>query len=110
MRDGVNKLIERCIICQYAKGRTQNTMMYQPLHIPRRPWDSVNMDFILGFPKTPRNHDSILVVVDRFSKMAHFIPCFKTSDATHVENLFFKDVVRLHGLPKRKSMTEIPYL
>ena len=84
-------------VCQHAKGRSQDTRLYTHFLIPYKPWDSVSMDFVLGFLKTEKGNKSILVVVDRFTKMAHFIPCYKTNDARHVAILFFKDVVRLHG-------------
>jgi hypothetical protein len=48
----VNKFMNRCRICQHAKGKRQNTRLYQPFLVPERPWDAISMDFVLGLPST----------------------------------------------------------
>jgi len=60
--------------------------------------DSIAMDFITDLPKSD-GYDTILVVIDRLTKMSHFIPCWKDLDAQQFPNLFIKEIVRLHGLP-----------
>ena len=69
-----------------------------PLAIAERPWSSVTMDFITDLPLS-NGMTCVFTIVDRMSKMAHFIPIPKIPDAEETASLFLREVVRLHGLP-----------
>ena len=101
MQHHVENWIRQCDSCQRNKfQRIAPPGKLQPLHIPEMPWTSISMDWITCLPTTSRGYDAILVVVDRFSKLTHFIPCNSTDGAVATAVHLRKDIVRLHGIPK----------
>lgn len=100
LKRDVALIIKLCCVCQLAREKEQNLVLYTPLPVPHAPWEDFSMDFVLSLPKNIQGNASLCVVVDQFSKMSHFIPCAKTFDASRVASLFLKYVVRLHELQK----------
>lgn len=99
MEIGGDRFVQRCLTCQKSKGAAMNDDLYLPLLVPLRPWEYIGMDFMLGLPPTIRRSGSSLVILDRFSMMNHFIACMKSNDASHVADLFFREVYKLQGVP-----------
>ncbi|KAJ9541667.1 LOW QUALITY PROTEIN: hypothetical protein OSB04_028173 [Centaurea solstitialis] len=100
MKTIIQNYVKACDVCQRQKYLASSPMgLLQPLPIPDLIWDDVSMDFITGLPKSG-GFEAIFVVVDRLSKYAHFIPLKHPYTARKVAEIFAKEVVRLHGLPR----------
>jgi len=95
----MKQFIKNCDTCQKTKVVQHAPYgLLQSNEVPDQPWESIAIDFITDLPKS-EGYDTILVVIDRLTKMSHFIPCSKDLDARQFANLFMKEIVRLHGLP-----------
>jgi hypothetical protein len=100
LKEYVMKHVKECTTCQENKDEhTHPTGLLQPLPIPEHEWESISMDFITGLPRA-HGKDFIFMVVDRLTKFAQFFPIAIEFSATQVAELFFREVFRLHGLPK----------
>ncbi|KAL4388250.1 hypothetical protein GQ457_09G016270 [Hibiscus cannabinus] len=75
MKAAITDYVSRCLTCQEVKIEHQApTGLLQPLKFPQWKWEKITMDFVTGLPITPRKNDAVWVIVDRFTKSAHFIP------------------------------------
>jgi hypothetical protein len=101
MKREIAEYIARCMECQKVKAEHRHPVgLLQPLPIPEWKWEVVTMDFIMRLPRTTKLHDSIMVVVDKLTKVAHFIPLKTTHKAVDVVDVFIREVARLHRIPK----------
>jgi hypothetical protein len=99
MTKSVERYTKNCHTCTRTKySRLAYQGLLSPLPVPNRPWRSISVDFIVKLPLS-HGYDSIMVVVDRLSKMRHFIPCNETIGPKEAAELFLKHVWRFHGLP-----------
>lgn len=99
MKAAVHKFVQGCRICQQSKpDRSKLPGLLQPLPVPQMSWQIISLDFIEGLPKSG-GCNCILVVVDTFSKYAHFLPIRHPFSAASVAKLFHNQVYRLHGMP-----------
>jgi hypothetical protein len=77
LRQDINKYIRSCTTCAISKPTIKKQGLYTPLPTPKRPWESILMDYMYGLPSTKKDNDCVFVVVDRFSKMAILTTCKK---------------------------------
>ncbi|WVZ97465.1 hypothetical protein U9M48_043002 [Paspalum notatum var. saurae] len=102
MKRAVAEYVAICDTCQRVKAEHQRPAgLLQPLKVPEWKWEEITMDFIVGLPRTQKGYNSIWVVVDRLTKVAHFIPVNTTYSGAKLAELYISRIVCLHGVPKR---------
>ena len=100
MLGDIRQFVQNCPVCQMekcdhtvAKGKLQSTQ------IPETKWSEISIDFVTELPFSANRRDTILVTVDKATRMVHLAPCRKQITATGTAQLLWKTVIRYHGIP-----------
>ncbi|KAI2644254.1 Transposon Tf2-9 polyprotein [Labeo rohita] len=100
LRKDVQEYVQACNICARSKNsNAPSTGELQPLPVPKRPWTHISLDFVSGLPES-QGKNTILTIVDRFSKAVHLVALAGLPSAKTTAELILEHVVRLHGFPK----------
>ena len=99
MKKDIAEYVAVCDVCQRVKAEHQKPVgLLQPLPMPEWKWDKLGMDFITVLPMTRSGYDSIWVVVDRLTKVAHVIPLKTTYTSAKLAKIYMTRIVCLHGV------------
>jgi hypothetical protein len=102
MKKEIAQYVARCDTCQRTKVEHQKPVcLLQPLPVPEWKWEEIGMDFVTGLPQTQKGNDSIWVIIDRLTKVAHFIPVKTTFGGATLARIYLKEIVRLHGILRK---------
>ncbi|KAI2667790.1 Transposon Tf2-6 polyprotein [Labeo rohita] len=105
LRRDVQEYVQACNICARSKNpNTPSTGELQPLPVPKHPWTHISLDFVSGLPDS-QGKNTILTIVDRFSKAVHLVALTGLPSAKTTAELILEHVVRLHGFPKDDCST-----
>jgi hypothetical protein len=100
MKKDIAGHVARCDICNRVKAEHRRPAgLLKPLDVPVWKWECISMDFIVGLPRSPKGHDSIWVIVDRLTKVAHFVPVKVDYHVEKLVDLYIEHILRLHGAP-----------
>jgi transposase InsO family protein len=94
--------VAMCDVCQRVNAEHQRPAgLLHPFKIPESKWEEIGMDFITGLPHTQKGYDAIWMIVDRLTKVDHFIPVKTTYKGSQLVELYMAWIVCLHGVPKK---------
>ena len=97
----IRQFVEKCAVCQTEKSdHTLAKGMLMSTHIPESKWSEIPLDFVTDLPPSATGLDSILVTVDKATRMVHLAPCRKNITASGTAQLLWNTVIRYHGLPR----------